>query len=118
VTTTTQQQQKEGDPVANEYAGEVIRYTPTTGVAAGEAVAVGVIVGVASRPIAANELGNLNVEGIFSITAPAGVIAQGAKVSLYQGQAVTGSTGVGMGVAAIAKASGDATVSVLLIPGI
>ena len=104
--------------MAFEYEGDKIRYTPTTGVAAGEAVAVGAIVGVASRPIAANELGNLNVEGIFSITAPAGVIAQGAKVSLYQGQAVTGSTGVGMGVAAIAKASGDATVSVLLIPGI
>ena len=104
--------------MAYEYAGSKIRYTPTTGVAAGEAVAVGVIVGVASNPIAANELGNLNVAGIFSITAPSGVIAQGAKVSLYQGQAVTGSTGVGMGVAAIAKASGDATVSVLLIPGI
>jgi len=104
--------------VAYEYAGNKIRYTPTTGVAAGEAVAVGVIVGVASRPIVANELGNLDVAGIFSITAPTGVIAQGAKVSLYQGQAVTGSTGVGMGVAAIAKASGDATVSVLLIPGI
>jgi predicted RecA/RadA family phage recombinase len=103
--------------VAFEYDGDAIPYTPTTGVAAGDAVEVGSIVGVASRPIAANELGSLNVEGIFSITAPAGVIAQGAKVSLYQGQAVTGATGVAIGYAAKAKASGDATVSVLLCPG-
>ncbi len=100
-----------------EYEGDKIRFTPTTGVAAGEAVVVGSIVGVASRPIAANELGNLNVEGIFSITAPAGVIAQGAKVYLYQGQAVTGVTGTAMGFAASAKASGDAFVNVLLVPG-
>ena len=104
--------------MAYEYEGGVIPYTPTTGVAAGEAVVVGSIVGVAARPIVANELGNLAVAGIFSITAPAGVIAQGAKVSLYQGQAVTGSTGVGIGVAAVAKANSDATVSVLLVPGI
>ena len=103
--------------MAYEYKGSSIPYTPTTGVAAGEAVVVGSIVGVASRPIAANELGNLNVEGIFSITAPAGVIAQGAKVSLFGGQAVTGATGVAMGYAAAAKANGDATVSVLLCPG-
>ena len=103
--------------MANEYDGDVIRYTPTTGVAAGEAVVVGSIVGVASRPIAANELGNLNVEGIFSITAPAGVIAQGAKVYFYNGQAVTGVTGTAMGFAAAAKAQNDATVSVLLVPG-
>jgi len=103
--------------MAYEYGGDVIRYTPTTGVAAGEAVVVGSIVGVASRPIAANELGNLSVEGIFSITAPAGVIAQGAKVSLFGGQAVTGATGTAIGYAAAAKASGDATVSVLLCPG-
>jgi len=103
--------------MAYEYEGDVIRYTPTTGVAAGEAVVVGSIVGVASRPIAANELGNLAVKGIFSITAPAGVIAQGAKVSLFNGQAVTGATGVAMGYAAEAKAQNDATVSVLLCPG-
>ena len=100
-----------------EYEGDKIRFTPTTGVAAGEAVVVGSIVGVASRPIAANELGNLNVEGIFSITAPAGVIAQGAKVYLFNGQAVTGVTGTAMGFAASAKASGDAFVNVLLVPG-
>jgi predicted RecA/RadA family phage recombinase len=103
--------------VAYEYEGEKIRFTPTTGVAAGEAVVVGSIVGVASRPIVANELGNLNVRGVFSITAPAGVIAQGAKVSLFNGQAVTGATGVAMGFAYSAKASGDATVNVLLVPG-
>jgi hypothetical protein len=38
-------------------------------------------------------------------------------VSLFNGQAVTGATGVAMGYAAAAKANGDATVSVLLCPG-
>lgn len=107
--------------MAYEYEGDVIRYTPTTGVAAGEAVAVGVIVGVASRPIAANELGNLSVEGIFSVPKPTGSgtdYAQGSKVSLYNGQAVTGATGVAMGVVAEKPATTDTTVSVLLIPGI
>jgi predicted RecA/RadA family phage recombinase len=103
--------------MAYEYEGDVIRYTPTTGVAAGEAVVVGSIVGVASRPIAADELGNLNVKGIFSITAPAGVIAQGAKVSLFNGQAVTGATGTAMGYVAKAPATTDTTVDVLLVPG-
>lgn len=107
--------------MAYQYEGDKIRYTPTTGVAAGEAVAVGVIVGVASRPIAANELGNLNVEGIFTIPKPTGAgtdYAQGAKVSLFNGQAVTGATGVGMGVVAEKPATTDNTVAVLLIPGI
>lgn len=99
----------------------MLRYTPTTGVAAGEAVVVGTIVGVASRPIAANELGNLAVEGVFTIPKPTGAgtdYAQGSKVSLYLGQAVTGATGVGMGVVAAQPATTDTTVSVLLIPGI
>lgn len=107
--------------MAYEYGGDMLRYTPTTGVAAGEAVVVGSIVGVASRPIAANELGNLNLEGVFTIPKPTGAgtdYAQGAKVSLYNGQAVTGATGVGMGVVAEKPATTDATVSVLLIPGI
>jgi predicted RecA/RadA family phage recombinase len=103
--------------MAYEYEGDMIQHTPTTGVAAGEAVVVGSIVGVACRPIAANELGNLAVEGIFSITAPTGAIAAGSKVYLYNGQAVTGVTGTAMGYAAKAKASADATVSVLLTPG-
>lgn len=106
--------------MAFEYEGLKLRYTPTTGVAAGEAVVVGSIVGVASRPIAANELGNLNVAGIFTIPKPTGAgtnYAQGSKVSLFGGQAVTGATGVGIGFVAAQPATTDTTVQVLLVPG-
>lgn len=106
--------------MATRSEGRVIDYTPATGVAAGEAVVVGAMVGVASSPIAANELGSLNVAGVFSIGKPTGAgtaVAQGAKVSLYQGQAVTGSTGTAMGYAAKAAAAADHTVDVLLVPG-
>jgi len=106
--------------MATRAEGCAIDYTPSTGVAAGEAVVVGSMVGVASRPIAANELGALNVEGVFSIVKPTGAgtaIAQGAKVYLYQSQAVTGATGTVMGFAAKAAATTDNTVDVLLVPG-
>ena len=100
--------------------GAAFHYTPATGVAAGEAVVVGSIVGVASSPIAANELGSLNVEGVFAIDKPTGAgtaYAQGSKVSLFNGQAVTGATGTAMGYVAKAAAVGDTTVDVLLVPG-
>lgn len=100
--------------------GRVIDYTPATGVAAGEAVVVGSMVGVASSPISANALGSLNVAGVFAIDKPTGAgtaIAQGAKVSLFNGQAVTGATGTAMGYAAKAAAAADHTVDVLLVPG-
>lgn len=106
--------------MAHIQSGYALDYTPATGVAAGEAVVVGSIVGVASSPIAANTLGSLNVKGVFSIPKPTGAgtnYAQGSKVSLYQGQAVTGSTGVAMGYVAKTPATGDATVDVLLVPG-
>jgi hypothetical protein len=100
--------------------GDVIDYTPTTGVAAGEAVVVGSMVGVSSSPIAANALGSLNVAGVFSVGKPTGAgtaIAQGAKVSLFNGQAVTGATGTAMGFAAKAATTSDSMVDVLLVPG-
>lgn len=106
--------------MAHIQYGAALDYTPTTGVAAGEAVVVGSIVGVASSPIAANELGSLNVEGVFSVPKPTGSgtdYAMGSKVSLYNGQAVTGATGTAMGYVAKKPATTDATVNVLLVPG-
>jgi predicted RecA/RadA family phage recombinase len=103
-----------------EHQGHALDYTPTTGVAAGEAVVVGSIVGVASSPIAANALGTVNVDGVYSIPKPTGsgtAYAQGSKVSLFNGQAVTGATGTAMGYVAKAAAVGDTTVDVLLVPG-
>ena len=42
-----------------------IDYTPGTAVASGDVVVQGDLVGVAKRPIAANELGSLSVDGVF-----------------------------------------------------
>jgi predicted RecA/RadA family phage recombinase len=106
--------------MAHVQYGKVLDYTPATGVAAGEAVVIGSIVGVASSPIAANALGSVNIEGVFSIPKPTGAgtaYAQGSKVSLFNGQAVTGATGTAMGYVAKAPATSDATVDVLLVPG-
>lgn len=106
--------------MAHIQEGDRLDYTPTTGVAAGEAVVIGSIVGVASSPIAANELGSVNVEGVFSIPKPTGAgtdYAMGSKVSLYNGQAVTGATGTAMGYVAKKPATTDTTVNVLLVPG-
>lgn len=100
--------------------GDKMPYTPTTGVTVGDAIAVGSIVGVADRPIPANTLGALAVCGVFSIAKPTGAgtnYAQGAKVSLYSGQAVTGATGTAMGYVWRQPATTDTTVDVLLVPG-
>jgi len=106
--------------MATIQEGDSLDYTPTTGVAAGEAVVIGSIVGVATRPIAANELGSVAVKGVHSIPKPTGSgtdYAMGSKVSLYNAQAVTGATGTAMGYVAKKPATTDTTVNVLLVPG-
>lgn len=45
--------------------GCAIDYTPTSAVAAGDVVVQGDLIGVAKRPIAANEPGSLEVDGVF-----------------------------------------------------
>jgi predicted RecA/RadA family phage recombinase len=106
--------------MAYEHMGYALDHTPASAIAAGDAVVIGSIVGVASSPIAANTLGSLNVAGVFSIPKPTGAgtaYAQGSKVSLFNGQAVTGATGTAMGYVAKAPATTDTTVDVLLVPG-
>ena len=100
--------------------GDMIDYTPTTGVAAGDVVQIGKLVTVAPRPIAANVLGAVAIEGVFYLPKPTGAgtdYAAGSKVYLYNGQAVTGSTGVQAGYTVAAAATTDTTVRVTLFPG-
>jgi predicted RecA/RadA family phage recombinase len=62
---------------------EMFDYTPTADVAAGAVVVLGDLVGVALRPIAANTLGSLAVEGIFDVpkaTTGGSAITAGTKV--------------------------------------
>ena len=54
-------------------SGASIDYTPGSAVLAGAVVVQVNLVGVACRPIAANELGSLAVEGIFSFVKTAGL---------------------------------------------
>lgn len=100
--------------------GDKLDYTPSSAVAAGDVVVLGSLVTVADRAIAANALGAVAVEGVFSFPKPTGAgtaYAQGSKVYWYQDQMVTGATGTAAGYVAKAPATGDATVDVLLVPG-
>jgi predicted RecA/RadA family phage recombinase len=62
---------------------EMIDYTPTADVAAGAVVVQNDLVGVALRPIPANTLGSLAVEGVFDVPKATGAgsgITAGTKV--------------------------------------
>ena len=99
--------------------GSYIDYTPGSAVAVGDVVVLGSVVAVAPRPISANELGSVAVEGVFSVAKQTGAstaVAQGSKVYWDGTQAVTGVTGTAMGFATEAAADGDATVKVKLVP--
>lgn len=100
--------------------GKTIDYTPGSAVAAGDVVAINKLVGVAPRPIAANALGAIAVEGVFVFPKPTGAgtdYAAGSKVYWFNNQAVTGVTGVQAGYTVEAVATTANTVKVLLFPG-
>lgn len=96
--------------------GDVLDYTPAAAVAAGEVVVIGALVGVAPRPIAANVMGALAVEGVFEIPCATGATgAQGSAISYYAVSGVAhASTGVAAGKLAKARLVGDASVQVIL----
>lgn len=60
-----------------------IDYTPSIAVASGDVVVIGDIVAVATEPIAANVLGAVDVEGVFTFpkaTTSASALTAGQKV--------------------------------------
>lgn len=62
-------------------SGEMVDYTPTADVAAGQVVVQGDLVGVALSAISANTLGALAVAGVFDVAKDAAtVFSAGAKV--------------------------------------
>ena len=63
--------------------GETIDYTPSSSVAAGAVVVQGDLIGVAVRPIPANTLGSLAVEGVFDF-----VKATGSGTAILAGSIV------------------------------
>jgi predicted RecA/RadA family phage recombinase len=93
-------------------------------VAAGQVVVQNSLVGVANKPIAANTLGALAIEGVFDVVKVTGAVNAGAAVYWdAAGNPVGGSAGTGaatttaggntfMGKAALAALSDDTTVRV------
>lgn len=95
----------------------LIDYTPSAAVAAGDVVVMADLVGVANRPIAANTLGAVSIDGVHSMPKATGAISQGAIVywDATAGNVTTTSSGnKRAGKAAAAAASADASVSVIL----
>jgi predicted RecA/RadA family phage recombinase len=94
--------------------GDILDHTPSSAVAAGEVVVIGAIIGVAPRPIAANALGTLAVEGVWEMPVATGATgAQGSAINWYAVSGVAhASTGVAAGKLAKPRLVGDTTVHV------
>jgi len=103
------------------HDGDSIDYTPGADVAAGAVVVQGELVGVARRPIPANTLGALAVEGVFDFPKATGVgTAITAGANCYWNAAAQQATTTASGNKLIGKcvraaADADATVRVRLM---
>lgn len=66
------------------HEGKSIDYTPSAAVTAGDVVVLGDLIGIAPRSIVANQLGALQIEGVFDVPKVAAAadkaIAVGVKV--------------------------------------
>lgn len=102
----------------SDYVGDdgLLDYTPGSAVAAGDVVVIGSLVAVAPRPIAANALGTLSIDGVYSLPCASGATgAQGSAINWYATSGVAhASTGVAAGKLAKARAAADTTVDVIL----
>lgn len=97
--------------VADYVSGpDTIDYTPGSDTAAGTVVVQGTQVGITKVAIAANKLGTLHVQGVFSIDCASGTtFSAGALLYWNAGTAkiTTTNTDVLIGRAAVAKTSGQ-----------
>lgn len=94
----------------------LLDYTPGSAVAAGDVVVIGSLVAVAPRPIAANTLGVLSIEGVYSLPCASGATgAQGSAINWYATSGVAhASTGTAAGKLAKARLVADTSVHVVL----
>jgi predicted RecA/RadA family phage recombinase len=99
---------------------ETIDYTPSSNVAVGDVIVQGDLVGVARKPIPANTLGALAVEGVFSFPKATGAgsgMAAGTSVYWDATNTVVTATATGhklVGKTTAACADADTTVRVRL----
>jgi predicted RecA/RadA family phage recombinase len=100
------------------HTGDRIDYTPTNAVSAGTVVAQGDLLGVVANDIPANRLGALCVEGAHLFPKTNGVTFSAGQKVYWDPTNVVASpdsrVGPVIGRVAVAAASGDATVRVLL----
>jgi predicted RecA/RadA family phage recombinase len=97
--------------------GETIDYTPAAAVICGQVVPVGGLVGIVASDVPANNLGALNITGVYAFDkASATVFSQWQTVYWddTNNLAVTSPTSIRLGVAVAAAANGDVSVDVLL----
>lgn len=100
---------------------DMIDYTPVADTAAGAVIVQNDLIGVALRPIPANTLGSLAVEGIFDFPkSTAGGSAIGAGITVYWNAGAQQATATSAGNKLIGKttraaADADATVRVRMM---
>jgi len=104
----------------NVYSEDcALPYTPSSAVTGGDVVVQGNLVGIATRDIAANILGSIQVEGVYTFPKATGALTAGQKVYWDSANSnVSRLSGVGplVGRVVTAVASGATTVNVLLTP--
>ena len=107
-------------PTLKQAVADTWDHTPSVARAAGDLVILGRVVGVVSRPIAANTKGAINVRGIFTFDkVTGGALTAGSIAYLHSNLRVTGSattTGIA-GLVAADAAAGDTTVDVSINHG-
>ena len=96
--------------------GDLLDHTPAAAVGAGDVVVIGSLVAVAPRPIAANALGSLAIEGVWAMPCATGATgAQGSAINWFATSGVAhASTGVAAGKLAKPRLVGDTSVHVNL----
>lgn len=107
-------------PTLKQENGDTWDHTPSVARAAGELVLLGRIIGVVSRPIAANTKGAINVRGVFTFDkVTGGALSAGAVAYLHPNGRVTGTATVSgiAGLVAADAAAGDVFVDVSINHG-
>jgi predicted RecA/RadA family phage recombinase len=102
--------------------GYRVDYTPSSAVAVGAVVVLNKLVGIADRPLPANQLGALAISGIFLMpkaTTASSALSVGTQVYWDATNSVVTATASGntyVGKVVAAAVDGDSTVRVLLVP--
>lgn len=105
------------------HQGDRIDHTPSVALAAGQVVDLGVMVGVATEPIAAGEPGSLAIEGVFDFAKASALVVAVGDI-LYWDEATNQATKTQadgeavIGRAMRAAVDGDTAVRVKLLPAL